>query len=157
MPATVGKRPRISCASFPDFPNFPAATHPQGIPGPRLWHATPFGVQFTATFVVARLDHLTGDIGTEDHVMALATRLAIVVSEFVAAGHALQKALVADPALAAKNFRRFQCVVSRLHVIFGCPFFVRLPFLAHGLFSQEDAASGPIPSPFTISTKSPTS
>jgi type I restriction enzyme, S subunit len=49
MPATVGKRPRISCASFPDFPNFPAATHRRGITGPRLWRATPFGVQFTAT------------------------------------------------------------------------------------------------------------
>src|SRR5260370_2465055 len=30
MPATVANPPRISCASFPDFPRFPRSTSPAG-------------------------------------------------------------------------------------------------------------------------------
>src|SRR5262245_20094966 len=39
--------------------------------------------------VLPRLDHLTGDLGTEDSVMALAARGPVMVHQFVAAGHAL--------------------------------------------------------------------
>src|SRR5262249_29676431 len=87
-------------------------------------------------FVLASLDHLTGDFGTEDHVVALAARFAVVVSQFVAAGHALQKVLVADTALPGQDFRQFQRLFSRLLVVFGGSFFERLSLLAHGLFSS---------------------
>src|SRR5262249_32495018 len=87
--------------------------------------------------VLARLDHLTGDLGTKDHVVAQAARLAVVVHEVVAAGHALQKVLVADPALPGQAFGQFQRVLSRLPVVFGFPLFVRLSLLAHGLLSRH--------------------
>src|SRR5438876_11584476 len=48
-------------------------------------------------FILACLDHFTGDLGTEDHVVALAARFAVMVHKLVAASHALQKVLVADP------------------------------------------------------------
>src|SRR5579875_2962117 len=89
-------------------------------------------------FVFACLDHLTGNFGTEDRVMALAARRPVMVHQLVAAGHPLQKVLVADPALPSEDFCQFQGVVSRLHVIFGLSLFVRLSFLAHGLLSQRN-------------------
>src|SRR5439155_9320880 len=88
-------------------------------------------------FVLARLDHFTGDFSTKNHVVALAAGLAVVVSKFVAAGHALQEVLIADAALSGQGFRQFQRIVSRFPVVFGCSFFVRFSLLAHGLLSHR--------------------
>src|SRR5437588_7045947 len=41
--------------------------------------------------VLACLDQVTGDFGTEDRVVALAARLPVMVHQFVTAGHAFQK------------------------------------------------------------------
>ena|SRR6516164_608388 len=54
------------------------------------------GLPEPEVLVLARLDHLPGDCGTEDRVMALATRLAVVVHQSVAAGNAPQEVLVAE-------------------------------------------------------------
>src|SRR5947209_11875198 len=59
-----------------------------------------------------------------------------MVHEVAAAGHALQKVLVADPPLPGQDFGQFQRVVSRLPVVFGFSLFEWLSFLAHGLLSQ---------------------
>jgi hypothetical protein len=44
--------------------------------------------------------------------MALAARLPVMVHQFVTAGHAFQKVLVADPALPGQDFRQYQGVVA---------------------------------------------
>src|SRR5262249_11045771 len=105
--------------------------------------------------VLAGLDHLAGDLGTRDRVVAQAARLAVVVHEVVAAGHVLQKVPVADPALPRESLRPFPITVYGLHVGFGPCLFVRLPLLGHGLLSRHFPSAfarnppGPMPRPTT--------
>jgi hypothetical protein len=74
--------------------------------------------------------------------MALAAGRPVMVHQFVAAGHAFQKILVADLAFASQDFRQFQSVVSRLHVVFGLSLCVQLPFVGHGLLFCHFSSGG---------------
>src|SRR5439155_13981179 len=78
-------------------------------------------------------------------------RLAVIVHQLVAAGHAFQKVLLTDPALPGQAFRQFQRVVSRLPVVFGFALFVWLSFLTHGLLSQGVSSPATSPSARTAS------
>src|SRR5690242_16495746 len=72
---------------LPELEELALLPAPPGLRGPLAHHV----------LVLARLQHLAGDLGPEDHVVAHAARLAVVVHEPVAAGHPLQEVLVADP------------------------------------------------------------
>src|SRR5262249_3000153 len=75
-------------------------------------------------------------------VMTLAARLAVMVHKLVAAGKAFQKVLVTDAPLPGQDFRQFQSVVSRLHVVVGLSLLVRLPLLGHDSPSCHFSSGG---------------
>jgi hypothetical protein len=105
--------------SLPELEELGVLPAPPGFRGPLAHHV----------LVLARLQHLTGDGGADDHLAAHAARLAVVVDEPVAAGHALQEVLVADLPLADQDTGQFQGFLGRFPVVFGGP------FIFHGLFS----------------------
>src|SRR5262249_42521416 len=73
-------------------------------------------------FVRTRLQHLTGDLRPDDHVVAHAARLAVVVNEAVTAGHPFEEVLVADLPLPGQDVGQLQGILGGLPVVFRLSF-----------------------------------